>query len=392
MNYFYQMALTIQNGIDFFLKKNAWKGKKLAMLTNDAAYTGHQVKSRVALLKAGFQISFLFSPEHGLSASAPDGASVPDKRDEVTGLPVYSLYGENLGVDTRLLEQVDAVVYDIPDVGCRFYTYLWSLSYLMEACAQIGKPLLVLDRPNPLGGDMATVEGPMLDEEKCASFIGRWNIPIRHSCTTGELARMFKDQYLPELLLEIIPCSGWNRLKDLIEQGGVFFPTSPAIQNLGTAFLYAGFGLLEGINIQEGRGTNFAFRQVGAPWVDPHKWTQLLQGPEAQGVVFVPVQFKPAWGLYQDQECNGLFFTVTDKMKFKPVQFALHVISALMKLYPEKVLPRFYKTMANPTGERHLDLLTGVPGSFEKLMAGQSFEVEVAADWLATMTQYILYD
>lgn len=386
------MAAIIQNGIDIFLRNGALKAKKLAMLTNDAAHTGMQIKSRVALLEAGFYLAFLFSPEHGLGASAPDGASVPNTWDKETGLPVYSLYGDHFRVDLGLLEQADAVIYDIPDVGCRFYTYLWSLSYLMEACAKTGKPLLIMDRPNPLGGDMAAVEGPMLDEEKCTSFIGRWNIPIRHSCTTGELARLFKDRYLPELLLEVIPCSGWCRFIDFTDQGGVFYPTSPAIQNIETAMLYAGLGLFEGINMQEGRGTDFAFRQVGAPWVDPLKWIQLLQRTDVQGVAFAPVQFTPAWGLYQGQECHGLFFTVTDKMSFRPVQFALQVISVLMKLYPEKVFPRLYKTMANLTGDRHLDLLTGVPGSFEKLAAGQSFEVEVAAEWAATMTPYILYD
>src|SRR5829696_7016264 len=164
---------------------------RLGFVTSDVARTSDGVHSRVALLNAGFDIVQLFGPEHGLSGAEADGAPVADHVDALTGLPVISLYGQTVRPRPEMLRELDAILFDIPDVGARFYTYIWTLSHVLEACADARRPLVVLDRPNPIGGDIDACEGPMLDEAAFSTFVGRWNIPIRHGLTVGELATLW---------------------------------------------------------------------------------------------------------------------------------------------------------------------------------------------------------
>src|SRR6478752_4152829 len=251
-------------GVDHFLQHaDKFSHLHFALITNDAATTSEGTLSRIALLRKGIKLTKLFSPEHGLTAQGEDGVFQTNITDIATGLPVISLYGDRLKPSGKDLADVDAVLFDIPDVGCRFYTYLWTMSYMMEACAKYNKPLIILDRPNPIGGNLEMAEGPMLDEANCTSFIGRWSIPIRHSCTIGELATYFSDRKIKGLDLKIVQVKNWDR--DQIAND--FYPTSPAIQNITTALVYPGMGLLEGINVNEGRGTDKPFLQFGAPWI-----------------------------------------------------------------------------------------------------------------------------
>ena len=214
------------------------------------------------MLKNGFTLVKLFSPEHGLTASGADGAFQNNHIDNLTNLPVTSLYGDRLAPAEEDLDDIDIVLFDIPDVGCRFYTYLWTMTHVMESCASFNKQFIVADRPNPIGGNMLQAEGPMLDEENCSSFIGRWSIPVRHSCTLGELAKYFAGTKIKSLQLEVIPAGNWQRNQIADDSGLKFIPTSPAIQSLNTALLYPGMGLLEGINVNEGRGTDKAFQHL----------------------------------------------------------------------------------------------------------------------------------
>ena len=179
-------------GADSFIKQAArFKNVRIGFVTNNAATTSKGVQSRIALVDAGFAITKLFSPEHGLTTKGKDGAYQNNTIDPYTHLPVVSLYGEHLMPSANDMNDIDIVLFDIPDVGCRFYTYLWTMTYVMETCALHNKPLIILDRPNPISGAIKKAEGPMLDEKNCSSFIGRWDIPIRHSCTLGELATYF---------------------------------------------------------------------------------------------------------------------------------------------------------------------------------------------------------
>jgi len=381
----------IEQGIDVLLRKNTYRGVRLGMATNEAALTQSGCASRKALLDAGFAITKLFSPEHGLNVTYADGAMVEDQTDLLTGLPVISLYGEWLKPDPDTLQNLDAVLFDIPDVGARFYTYLWTMTYLMEACAEAGIPFIVLDRPNPAGGAIWQSEGPMLDEIHCSSFIGRWSIPIRHGCTLGELARYFKATRLQNLPLEIIPCEGWERSRSFFETGHPFTPTSPAIRDAETALLYAGTGLLEGINVSEGRGTEFAFKQAGAPWINAVKWKQAMDSAGIKGVIMETVAFTPKWGLFAGEICNGLRLTVNEPGSFRPVAFGICLIQQLMHLYPDKVKPRLYPTVANPSGENHPDRLLGMKDAFIKLKTGKKINTDLNEEWSREIDAFLLY-
>ena len=253
-------------GIDKLLDQaDKFRKRRLALVTNDAATTSTGILSRVTLLKSNFHLVKLFSPEHGLTAQGEDGIFQINSMDHITGLPVVSLYGDRLKPSGQDLVDVDAVLFDIPDVGCRFYTYLWTMTYIMESCAEFNKPLFILDRPNPASGDLNLAEGPMLDEPNCSSFIGRWSIPIRHSCSLGELANYFAATRINGLSLQIIKVQNWSRKEAAGNAKWLFVSPSPAIRDADTALLYPGIGLLEGINVNEGRGTQYPFKILGAP-------------------------------------------------------------------------------------------------------------------------------
>src|SRR6187402_939289 len=257
------------SGIDTFLQDpEVNKNSAFAMVTNNAAFTSDRILSRLALVEKGFYLVKIFSPEHGVSVKGADGVYQKDAIDIKTALPIISLYGDRLKPTEEDLKDIDIVLFDIPDVGCRFYTYLWTMTYVMEACAKYNKQLIILDRPNPIGGDLSKTEGPMLDEINCSSFIGRWSMPVRHSCTLGELANYFLAKKVNGLDLKIIAAQNWKRDRIAGTDGFDFYPTSPAIQNISTALVYPGMGLLEGINVNEGRGTAHPFTQFGAPWIN----------------------------------------------------------------------------------------------------------------------------
>jgi uncharacterized protein YbbC (DUF1343 family) len=382
----------VQMGIDRFITGfEQQQAKRWGLVTNEVALTSTGKRSRQALLDAGFNLIRLFAPEHGLGATGADGARQLDGVDALTNLPIVSLYGDKMAPAPEDLADLDAVLFDIPDVGCRFYTYLWTLTYVMERCASLQKPLFVLDRPNPLGGDLGRSEGPMLDENQCSSFIGRWSIPIRHSCTLGELALYFAASRLPELDVKVIPVKNWNRLTTTASSGWTFIPTSPAIRDLETALLYPGTGLLEGIFINEGRGTDRPFTCFGAPWINSEMLANAFTALKLPGVVCQPIRYIPDSSIYQGEICQGLQFRVTDETHFRPVHMGIELIRLLIRLYPDQVLERRYYTAANPDGTRHLDKLLGIPGAFSKICADQLPELNVEMDWKQTMKAHLLY-
>ncbi|MEN9685803.1 MAG: hypothetical protein RLZZ28_1589, partial [Bacteroidota bacterium] len=260
--------MPIQFGVDHLINSSpVWKQASIGMVTNEAAGTIDYRPSRKALINAGFQIRKLFSPEHGLDIQGVDGAEMQDGTDKLTGLPVISLYSNKLAPSASDLADLDIILFDVPDAGSRFYTYLWTLSYVMEACSVHQKKLVILDRPNPVSGNMELAEGPVLLPSQ-ASFIGRWEMPIRHSCTLGELARYFNATKKIGCDLEIIPCTNWKREAMQPDWGLRFVPTSPAIQHFESMLLYPGLCLLEATNISEGRGTENSFCMAGAPWIN----------------------------------------------------------------------------------------------------------------------------
>ncbi|MFA5669292.1 MAG: DUF1343 domain-containing protein [Balneolaceae bacterium] len=379
-------------GVDQFCAlADDYKDIRIGLVTNDVARNAFGEKTRVALIESGFKIVKLFSPEHGLTASAADGAWVPNIRDELTHLPVVSLYADKLRPTAEDLQEIDAIVFDIPDVGCRFYTYLWTMTHIMEACAEHHKQFIVLDRANPLSGDLAKAEGPMLDAA-CSSFLGRWNIPLRHSCTLGELAKYFTANHIPNLDIQIIKIQNWNR-NDFPNKGNWdFVPTSPAIKDAETALLYPGLGLLEGINVNEGRGTETDFKVLGAPWIDSAALKSYLDRLNLSGIAFSTTQYIPEWGLYQNEFCNGVSLRITDEQIIRPVSLGIEILKYLIQNYPNDCTERLYKTNANPTGGGHLDKLLGVQHSFNSIKNNIPIQTKLHKEqWQDLIEPYLLY-
>jgi len=368
------------------------KGYKWGLVTNDAAVTADNLPVRQRLLALGYQLSCLFAPEHGLNAGLPDGSPVPFQEDELTGLPVYSLYTGSFSPPQEVVEPLDGILFDLPDVGCRFYTYLWTLTYVMEACVQYHKPLYVLDRANPTGGILDWVEGPWLDEETCSSFIGRWNVPVRHSCTLGELALYFRRTRLPQLQLEVIPCTGWKRGMHVLMPGMAIFPPSPALQHPQAVMLYPGLGLLEGVLVNEGRGTAWSFSSFSAPWLQAGSLLEVILYKGVEGIAFEEIVSKPDWGVYASQECSGIKCQITNPELFRPVAFGITLINSMVELHGAFVQPRLYPTLANPTGQHHLDKLTGVRYAFEAIIDGSLLsQTKVAGHWQTMVAPDLIY-
>lgn len=373
-------------GINSFLQLSGpVKNLRYALVTNNAAFTSDGILSRMALKRNGFNLIKIFSPEHGISVKGADGVYQYHQTDIASGLPIISLYGDRLTPSVEDLADIDVVLFDIPDVGCRFYTYLWTMTYVMEACTLYNKQFIVLDRPNPISGNLNMAEGPMLDEANCSSFIGRWSIPIRHSCTLGELALYFTDKKFKILDVKVVTAKNWERHQ--ISEN--FHPTSPAIQNIKTALVYPGMGLLEGINVNEGRGTDKPFIQFGAPWINAEGLKMELKN---KGVDLRDCSYVPTESFYKNEKCFGLEVNTIKKEVFHPVAFGIELIRTLIKLYPEHVQQRAYVTNVNPTGENHLDRLLGIKDSFELLRSGHSLQTNISQSWRDEIAPFLLYN
>lgn len=332
------------------------------MITNEAAVTRDGIAAREALLKAGFNIRILFSPEHGLDVKGADGQAMNDGIDLRTGLPVMSLYGERLAPDALHLENIDVLLFDIPDVGSRFYTYLWTLTHVMEAAARHHKPLIILDRPNPVSGILELAEGPFLDEIN-SSFIGRWSIPVRHSMTLGELALYFNSTKNIGTQLEVIRCEGWTREQFQPDWGIPFVASSPAIQSFESMLCYPGLCLLEATNLTEGRGTGYSFTSIGAPWLQAEHLANLLNDISGGEFSAHAISYTPMHSKFKNQKCQALSLTINDSISFRSVFTGMICIKLIKTVHPNHFEWAAYPTSVNPSGKNHLDKLTGILNS-----------------------------
>jgi uncharacterized protein YbbC (DUF1343 family) len=352
-------------GIDRLIRHetNALRKLRVGMVTHDAAVTAGTPRaltpSRLALHQAGITPAVLFSPEHGIGGSAADGAPVADAVDPLTGAPVRSLYGDRFVPDGGALDGLDVLLVDLQDVGVRFYTYIWTMSLALERAAGAGVPVWVLDRPNPLGGALSSAEGPLFDETIDAGMVARWSVPVRHSLTIGELARFWNRTRAIGADLRVIAMEGWERGWRWPRTGLPFVPTSPAMPSYETALLYAGTGLLEGLTVNDGRGTATPFRVAGAPWMDGPEVAGGFNALELAGVAARPVDYTPAAGRHAGRRCSGVMLHVTDDDRLRPVHAGLHLVALLRDLYPQECEWARYPTAANPTGEQHFAMLIG---------------------------------
>jgi uncharacterized protein YbbC (DUF1343 family)/CubicO group peptidase (beta-lactamase class C family) len=324
----------VLTGIDV-LERDSFKqlaGMKVGLVTN---HTGRDREGRqtidVLSKAAGVKLVALFSPEHGIRGLADE--KVSDSHDETTGLPIYSLYGETRRPTSEQLKGLDAVVFDIQDVGVRFYTYISTLGYLMEEAAKAHVPVFVLDRPNPIGG--INVEGALADADKL-SFTAYHMIPVRHGLTIGELAQLFNRQRKIGCDLRVIKMEGWQRSMWFDETNLTWINPSPNMRSLTEATLYPGVGLLETTNVSVGRGTDTPFEVVGAPWIKGPELADYLNRRSITGVRFVPLQFTPKSSVFKDEECGGVNIIVTDRATFRPVLTGIEIATALRQLYPSE--------------------------------------------------------
>lgn len=251
--------------------------------------------------------------------------------DPRTGLRFHSLYGERREPSPESLREVDRLVFDIPEVGARYYTFIWTLALCMKACEALGIPVTVLDRPNPIDGK--TMEGGVLDPE-FASFVGLYPIPVRHGQTMGGLARYFQARYFPRVELEVVDCEGWDRARYLDETEFPWVMPSPNMPSVQTALVYPGMCLLEGTRMSEGRGTTRPFEMLGAPFIDAWRFCEALQKEKLPGVWFRPATFLPTFQKHAGTLCQGCFVHVTDRRKFESVLTGVAVIRAAASLYP----------------------------------------------------------
>jgi uncharacterized protein YbbC (DUF1343 family) len=347
-------------------------GQCVGLVTNPTGVLPDLSSTLDALLAAGVQVTALFGPEHGVRASAPDGQPVASAHDGRTSLPVFSLYGQDKRPTAEMARNVDIFLYDIQDVGARFYTYIWTLSHVMESARDLGKRVVVLDRPNPLGG--LRLEGALLDE-RYESLVGRWSIPLRYGLTIGELARWFNQRVGCDLI--VVPMQGWQRHMWYDETGLPWVPPSPGMPTLEVATVYPGACLFEGTTMSEGRGTTMPFLWIGAPWIDGDIWARNLNQLGLPGVRFRPVAFTPTTSKHEGLECFGVQIHVTDRDSYLPVRTALHMLLTARRLAPVEFnwLPSSWEGFPP-----HVDLLAGGPTVREMLNANRSV-ADIEATW-----------
>jgi uncharacterized protein YbbC (DUF1343 family) len=323
----------VLTGIDVLVRDKfaPLKGRRVGLVTN---HTGldRDGRSTIDLLhKAeGVTLVALFSPEHGIRGTADE--KVADGKDERTGLPVWSLYGERRKPTAETLQGIDTLVFDIQDAGCRFYTYSTTLGYVLEAAAEHKVQVVVLDRPNPIGG--VDVEGPVLDAGR-ESFVGYHTLPVRHGLTVGEMARLFNAEHKIGADLEVIRMEGWRR-GDFYDRTGLpWVNPSPNLRSLTEALLYPGVGLVETTNVSVGRGTDRPFEWVGAPWIDGRRLAAALRAEGLPGVRFVPLSLTPSASVHKGKACGGVQIIVDDWARFRPVRTGLALACTLRRLYPD---------------------------------------------------------
>jgi uncharacterized protein YbbC (DUF1343 family) len=306
-------------------------GRRVGLITNHTG-TNYRGISIVKLLheSPNVELVALFSPEHGF-AGRLDQANVDDDRDATTGLKIFSLYGKTRVPTQEMLDGVDTLIFDIQDIGTRFYTYISTMGGAMKAAAAHGIRFIVLDRPNPIDG--VTVQGPVLDGGS-ESFVGYHPISVRHGMTIGELAEMFRVEWKLDIDLTVVRAEGWDRSKMFDATGRLWVNPSPNMRSLTQAVLYPGVGLLETTNLSVGRGTDTPFELIGAPWIDSVELARELNGQAAAGVRFVPVQFAPDASKYSGETCGGVNIVITDRASFDPLGTGLLLAVTLRRLYP----------------------------------------------------------
>lgn len=332
--------VNVKNGIDVIEKyADLFRGKRVGLITGPTGLDKN-LKSTIDIIIEKFNLTALFSPEHGIRGNFQAGVHVENYLDEKTGIKVYSLYGKNRKPSSEVLKDIDVLVMDIQDVGARFYTYLYTMTNSMESCAENGKPFVVLDRINPIGGEI--VEGNILNTE-FQSFVGLYPVASRYGLTIGEFASLVNKEFNINCDLHIVKCEGWRRELYFDETDLQWVAPSPNIPTIDTAILYPGTCVFEGTNISEGRGTTKPFEIIGAPWLDPYKLADLMNNKGFEGVIFRPVYFEPTFSKHKGELCRGVQIHIKDRKKIEGFKIGLQLLYNIKEMSGDKFswLPPF---------------------------------------------------
>lgn len=380
----------VKPGIEVFLEKHIdlVKGKRVGLVTNPTGVDTY-LKTDIELLfqHPDINLTALYGPEHGVRGNAQAGEYVPFYMDEIYHLPVFSLYGQTMKPDDNMITHIDeymrsfdtqnkekapnkqmvskldVMIFDIQDVGTRIYTYIATMAFCMQACAENNIEFIVLDRPNPING--IDLEGPVLKYPEFSSFVGLYPIPVRHGMTIGELALLFNDSFFKKkVTLKVIPMKSWKRDMWYDETLMPWVIPSPNMPTLNTAMVYPGQVYLEGTNISEGRGTTKPFELFGAPWIEANHLTQILNFLNLPGVGFREAWFKPVMSKYKGKLCGGSQIYITDRDFFKPFECTLWIIKTIREEYPEHF--RFH--------EEYFDKIMGTDQIRQALIKGTSIK------------------
>lgn len=372
----------VKTGLEVLKAENfkQLEGQRVGLMTNPSGVDS-ALNSTYKLFSeaSNVHLTALFAPEHGFSGMVPDGIEVDSTIDRRTGLPVHSLYQAGFHLLPDMLRDLDVLVCDIQDIGVRYYTFIWTITYLIEACGQSGIPILILDRPNPLGG--VTVEGPLVEPDQF-SLVGHFPVPIRHGLTVGEMAQMVNALWNSTPAdLTIVPCQGWRRSMLWEDTRLPWIPPSPNMPHLSTLNQYPGACLIEGTTLSEGRGTALPFEVVGAPFIDSLDLADALNGLNLAGVRFRPHGFMPTSSKWAGQACGGVQVYITGA--WQPIQTWLHVILTVRQLYPAQFqwLPPF------PNGHQTFDRLIGSAKVRPQIEAGAGVE-QITAAWEKAASEF----
>jgi len=347
------------------------RGKRVGLITNQTGLDsyGHRTIDLLAHAE-GVNLIAIFSPEHGIAGVADE--SVSNQADAPTGLPIYSLYGATRRPTSEMLRGIDVLVFDIQDAGVRFYTFITTMAYSMAAAAQQHIAFVVLDRPNPLGGEI--IEGPVLDRDR-TSFVGYFPMPVRYAMTMGELAQMFSSENKIGAHLHVVAMQDWHR-RDFYDMTGLaWIAPSPALRTLRESILYPGIEILQAAGVSVGRGTPTPFELLGAPWIDSSALMAELNRRQLKGVRFAAAEFTPVSGLYSGVLCKGISIDLQDRNNFRPVAAGLQIASMLHSLYPTQ----FHV-------EKMIDLL-GSQSTVDRLARGDDPK-EIEAGWAADLDKF----
>ncbi len=357
------------------------RGRRFAVLANQASVTADLVPAWRALAAAGGTLVRIFAPEHGLWGVAQDMEAVDTGREGALGVPVVSLYGSSaatLAPRRAELDGLDALVVDLPDIGCRYYTFAATTAYAMAVCAAAGVEVIVCDRPNPLGG-VALEGGPV--DPPCRSFVSEVPVPVRHGMTLGELALLLRAERHPDLSLAVLACEGWRRDAWWDETGLPWVAPSPNMPTPLTATIYPGGCLVEATNLSEGRGTTRPFQLVGAPWVDGETLAERLNGIALPGVRFRAARFRPEFGKHAGRVCAGVEWHVTDREALRPLETGVRLLAEARAMNPDEFAWR-REAYEFVSGVPAVDLLTGSPAARE-VIEGRADAEGLFAGWRA---------